>query len=623
MVRKATIGIILLDMAAIACSVFLTFYIRFNFHIPANEHYNLAFLLLLTLPVRIGSLYWHSIYRSLPRYVSIRDLENIIKGVVVAQIFVAASVVLLNHRNFPRSVILIEPIVSMILIGGIRLSSRIFREYRRRKENHLNLQSLLIFGAGDLGETVFRSIRSTVPPQYNIVGFLDDNPAKWRKHIHGLPIFGGRKLLPEIIKDHKIDVVIIAISHARASLIRDLMEIHSQSPHHRKVVFRIMPTVPEYLKSIEKGVANSRKIELADLLPRKETRLDSNKISHIIEGKTVLVTGAGGTIGGELCRQLLRFRPKALLLLEKNNTALFYADRAMHQIIHESQVVAISGDVQDKNLLNNIFQTYGPQIVFHAAAHKHAPLMESNAQEAIKNNTLATWLLAETAVKYNCERFLFISTDKAVRPSSVMGASKRLGEMIIRSMSNEGKTRFMSVRFGNVLGSSGSVVEIFQEQLASGGGLTVTHPEMTRYFMTKEEAIQLILQACALSTGGEIFVLNMGTPVKVVDLARNFIILNGLEPDKDVPIRFIGVRPGEKLHEQLFSSNEKLKDTGHPDIFMTVPEETDAALSKDQLATLKELSSSPDPLPLLREIKGIVSSFSSDVPLANGEAVKL
>ena len=383
----------------------------------------------------------------------------------------------------------------------------------------------------------------------------------------------------------------------------------------RKVRFKTIPTIAESLRTNNGRHIGIRNIELADLLQRKRVQTNLGDVKGIIEGKTVLVTGAGGTIGSELARQILRLKPKKLLLLEKHNTALFYIDRELSGGNSGTRCLPIAGDVGDEVLLENLFTEHKIQVVFHAAAHKHVPLMETNPQEAVKNNTLNTQLLAEIAARHGVERFLFISTDKAVRPTSVMGASKRLGEMIIHGFARENSSKFIFVRFGNVLGSSGSAINIFKEQIARGGPVTVTHPDVTRYFMTVEEAVQLVLQACAMGNGGEIFVLNMGEPVKVADVARSLIVLSGLEPDKDIRIAFTGMRPGEKLYEELFRDGDVRRDTGHPDIFAAVPEEADLDLLRGNVKELRELCTRADTAPLLAAIKRIIPAYKPVRPV--------
>ncbi|HBA59370.1 MAG TPA: hypothetical protein DCZ92_00830 [Elusimicrobia bacterium] len=347
-------------------------------------------------------------------------------------------------------------------------------------------------------------------------------------------------------------------------------------------------------------------------MPRKKIELNMAAMNAILAGKTVLITGAGGTIGAELCRQVLNYGPKRLVMIDNHNTALFYIEKELVAAGHTAKITAVVGDVKDEVMLENVFKTYAPQVVFHAAAHKHVPLMETNPQEAVKNNTLGTYALADAATRHNAERFLYISTDKAVRPSSVMGASKRLGEMVVRAFAEVNGTKCMSVRFGNVLGSSGSAVRIFQEQIQAGGPVTVTHPDVTRYFMTVEEAIQLILQATAMGRGGEIFVLNMGTPIKVAELAHNLIVLNGLQPGKDIEVKYVGMRPGEKMYEELFRDEDVRKDTGHSDIFVAVPEEGDMALLKEQMSNLSLLAELPDPGPIIDGIRKLIPTYTGD-----------
>ncbi|MFH1619845.1 MAG: nucleoside-diphosphate sugar epimerase/dehydratase, partial [bacterium] len=560
-----------LDFLAVLLSYWISFWLRFDFNLPAFELSNFLATVIIVAGLRLLSFHYFSLYRGVWRYASIDDLTSIFKAIVASQVIISAVILFLRHAHFPRSVLIIDPVLTVIFVGGIRFIIRTTRELRY-KGNNAELPRMLIFGAGDLGESILREIKRDKTRRYNVIGFVDDNPEKWRHHIHGTPIWGGRNVLAKIIGKYSVDEVVIAVNHSRGKLIGDLIELYQNSGMLKKVQFKTVPTLSESLKYLSRSGTNLRKIELSDLLNRKSVQTDLAAVSKLVTGKTVLVTGAGGTIGAELCRQALRFKPKTLLMLENHNTALFYADKELTELSENSEIVSLAGDVKDKTLLNNIFRKYRPHLVFHAAAHKHVPLMESNPQEAVKNNTLATHLLSETAVAHGAERVLFISTDKAVRPSNVMGASKRLGEMVIAAMAADSKTKFMAVRFGNVLGSSGSAVNIFKEQIANGGPVTVTHPEATRYFMTTQEAIQLILQACAMGKGGEIFVLNMGEPVKVLDLVRNLILLAGLEPDKDIAINFTGLRPGEKLHEELFPLADVRKDTGHPDIFMAVPE---------------------------------------------------
>ena len=595
------------DVAAFGAAYVLAFLLRFDFRVPHEEWTHCLETVWLVAGLQTGTFAVLGAYRGLWRYASISDLATLLKSLAVSQVPILAAVLLIHHGFFPRSVLFIQPVLALLAVGLVRYGIRATRDWRYHGDTE-DLPRVLIFGAGDHGEHIVRDMQRRRRKTHHIVGFVDDDRAKWHHDIHGLPILGGRQALAHLATKHRVDEVVVAVEHSRGQLIKELMDL-CKSPETRKVQFLTVPTIEETLRRGSARHPGIRKIELSDLLPRKSVHTDLGPVRGLLRGRTVLVTGAGGTIGAELSRQILRFKPAKLLLLEKHNTGLFYIDRELSAVHSSTLCLPIAGDIGDATLLENLFQAHRPDLVFHAAAHKHVPLMESNPQEAVQNNTLGTHLLAETAARHGAERFLYISTDKAVRPTSVMGASKRLGEMVLRALGGASGTKFISVRFGNVLGSSGSAINIFKEQIAGGGPLTVTHPDMTRYFMTQEEAIQLILQAAALGGGGEIFVLNMGDPVKVVDVARNLILLSGLEPEKDIKIVFTGLRPGEKMFEELFRDNDLRMDTGHPDIFAAKSEEADLAVIRDQLARLRELCVLADAAPLLAKVRELVPSF--------------
>ncbi|MDO8803615.1 MAG: nucleoside-diphosphate sugar epimerase/dehydratase [Elusimicrobiota bacterium] len=600
--------VLFLDAGAISLAYFLAFVLRFDFHLPPGEAYNFVVTLPVVLSMRLAAFYYFGLYNGIWRYASMADLTAILKGILASQIFIMAAVLFLQHAHYPRSVLIISPFIAFIFVGGIRFGIRMTRNLRYR-EAEGKQSRMLIYGAGDLGEAVLRDLQRTKGATRRAVCFLDDNALKHGRSIHGVPVLGGRDKIAKVIKDKEIDEVLVAVNHSRGRLITDLMQVYAASGSARKVEFKTLPTMDELI-SKTRLVPDIRKIDVSDLMHRRIVDINMGLVKASLKGKTLLVTGAGGTIGGELCRQIAALGPKKVVLLENHNTALFYIDKELREKGYGGILVSVPGDVRDEALLKNIFEQHKPAWVLHAAAHKHVALMEDSPQEAVKNNTLGTYILAKTAAAYNAERFLFISTDKAVRPTSVMGASKRLGEMVIRSLSGKSATKFMSVRFGNVLGSSGSVVKIFQEQILAGGPVTVTHRDVIRYFMTTEEAVSLVLNAAAMGEGGEIFVLNMGEPVKILDLARNMIVLNGLIPEKDIEIKFTGLKAGEKMYEELFRADDIRKDTGHSDIFAAVPGEADEALAEAQLQELKHLSNEADITTMLAKIKELIPTYT-------------
>ncbi|MCX5783117.1 MAG: nucleoside-diphosphate sugar epimerase/dehydratase [Elusimicrobia bacterium] len=594
------------DIAVFCLSYFLAFSLRFDFNIPYSQLEIFSSTLPIVAGFRVAAFYYFGLYKGLWRYASITDMFSVIKAMLASQIFILAAILFIKHGNYPRSVLAIDFVLAAMLASFFRAAARLLRETSHKSASADYMPKILIFGAGDLGESVLRGLLRSENRAHNIIGFIDDDKTKWGRKIHGIEIFGGRDALLKIISEKQIDEVLVSVTHRRAQVIAELLALCSGQC--RKVQFKIVPAVDEILAQKSYGAPSPRKIALTDLLQRKAVRLDMDMVFSALKNKTALITGAGGTIGSQLCRQMLFFKPKKLIMLENHNTALFYIDREIKSLSNEVEILSIAGDVRDEVLLENMFSVHKPQIIFHAAAHKHVPLMEENPQEAIKNNTLATFHLAKTALAHRAEKFIFISTDKAVRPSSIMGASKRLGEMVIRALSGK-ETIFASVRFGNVLGSSGSAVKIFQEQIANGGPVTVTDMRATRYFMTTEEAIQLILQACAMAKGGELFVLNMGTPVKISDLAKSLIAMCKADTGREIKIKEIGLRAGEKLHEELFREQDVRKDTGHPDIYMAVSEEADAALMQNNMKELKTLADMPDPAPIIEKIKELIPAY--------------
>ena len=603
--KHSRVLVLLGDMAAVSLAYYLAFLLRFDSHIPSNHLYSFFVTLPVVVALRLASFYYFGLYNGIWRYASMADLTAIFKGILVSQVFIMSVVLFMKHGDFPRSVLIISPFISFIFIGGIRFAIRGTRHLRYKDTGPSS--RMLIFGAGDLGEAVLRDMQRN-PGSHRVVGFLDDNALKHGRSIHGVPVLGGRDKIAEVIKAKQVDEVLVAVNHSRGRIITDLMGVYAAAGSPRKVEFKTLPTMTELI-SKQRLAPDIRKIDVTDLMHRRIVDINMALVKAGVKGKTILVTGAGGTIGGELARQICALEPQRVILLENHNTALFYIDKELRERGYGDIIVSVPGDIRDESLLKNLFEQYKPSWVLHAAAHKHVGLMEDNPQEAVKNNTLGTHILAKTAAAHKTERFLNISTDKAVRPTSVMGVSKRLGEMAVQSLSGNG-TRFMSVRFGNVLGSSGSVVKIFQEQILGGGPVTVTHPDVIRYFMTTEEAVSLVLNAAAMGSGGEIFVLNMGEPVKILDLARNMIVLNGLVPEKDIEIKFTGLKAGEKMYEELFRAGDIRKDTGHSEIFAAVPAEADAGLSDACRAELQQLASGADKAAILGKIKELVPAYT-------------
>jgi FlaA1/EpsC-like NDP-sugar epimerase len=471
------------------------------------------------------------------------------------------------------------------------------------------LKKFLIIGAGNAGEALLREIHRMPVEQYDVIGFIDDDPAKQGMSIHGIPVLGGVDQLPQICKEQEIDEIAIAMPSATAKQMRRVVQICEGA----KIRFRTVPSVAD-IASGKFRVSQIRDVDINDLLGREAIQLDLDMIEQYIKGKVILVTGAGGSIGSEMCRQVCYFAPKHLLLLEQAENALFFIDRDLRANFPQVSMELLICDITDKKRVEQIFERFKPEVVIHAAAHKHVPLMEANPGEAIKNNVVGTKTVADAADRFGAGSFVMISTDKAVNPTSIMGSSKRIAELYIQDLGKTSKTHFVTVRFGNVLGSNGSVVPIFKNQIAAGGPVTVTHPEMRRYFMTIPEASQLVLQAAAMGKkGGEIFVLDMGEPVKIVDLAKELITLSGFRPGEDIEIIFTGTRPGEKLFEELSIKGEDMVPTRHPKIGIW---QRNVSLSREllyeKINNVIAIADTQDYKRIVENIKQLVPEFIGD-----------
>ncbi len=569
------------------------FLLRFDARVPAYFWTLIRIWLPVALAIRTAVYFYFGMFHGLWRYTGTRDLVTLFQAASVSTMITVLYVHFVGPLGLPRTVFVLEWLMSIFAVGGLRFSVRTLREISRQVtvsgDVDGNRKKILVVGAGDGGEMIMREITRTHAARYEPVGFVDDNPSKRGERIHNVPVLGPIASVPDLVARHGIDEVIVAIPSASGREMRRIVGMCSKDG----VRIRTIPGVESLIEG-RVTVSQLRNVAIEDLLGREPVKLDTELIAARLNGAVVMITGAGGSIGSEMCRQVCRFGPSKLLLVEQAENALFQIHRELRESFPEIALVPQIADICDTRRMEALFARFRPNVVFHAAAHKHVPMMEWNAGEAIKNNVFGTRKVADLADQYGAQSFVMISTDKAVNPTSVMGVSKRVAEIYIQSLSQRSKTKFITVRFGNVLGSNGSVVPIFQEQIARGGPVTVTHPEMKRYFMTIPEASQLVLQAGAMGAGGEIFVLDMGEPVKIVDLARDLITLSGLRPGEDIEIAFAGIRPGEKLFEELAADDEHADKTKHPKIFVGRFRPYDWELVEKGLTALHECSDGAD-----------------------------
>ncbi len=514
-------------------------------------------------------LLWRGIYSIDARYIGLHDSLNIgFVGILLAAGFAAANRQLLTTSSevLPWGGILLFGFIAMTLLGGSRIAQRMYtwrRLPQSQRRDGGKLLNTLIVGAGDAGEMIMREIRRSRSSVTHVIGFVDDNPEKLSLRIHGVPVLGTSRDIPRIAHESGIDEIIIAIPSAEGTALRRIIDACNETAAR----VRILPALASVLRGSPQLVHHLREVDIEDLLRRDPVKTDLKRVAKYINGETVMITGAGGSIGSELARQIAELPPARLILLGRGENSIFEIEQELIQASSFCPTTIIA-DVRDRQSMEAVFRDHRPAVVFHAAAHKHVPLMEAHPLEAIKNNVLGTWLTAELAIRYGVKSFIYVSTDKAVNPSSIMGATKRIGEMIVSALGQRSDVGFSIVRFGNVLGSRGSLLPLLKAQIKLGGPVRVTHPDMTRFFMTIPEAVQLIVQAGALGAQGEIFLLDMGAPVRILDLASDLIRLHGLVPGEDIKIQFSGVRPGEKMHEELSYSQEQLLPTEHPKIGM-------------------------------------------------------
>ena len=593
-----------------AISGVVAFLLRFDLSLPSAYRIYLAYALPIWILVKIAVFHVAKLDRGLWRYLSVGDLSRIAYGNLTASVMSYILIKVIAPRGFPRSIYLLDLMICFLATSGLRLILRLMLEVTSNARSTKGVEkTTLIYGAGYAGITLLKEIRNNPRLSYSVLGFLDDRPDKKGLRLAGVPVFGGGDQAESLVIKHNVEMILIAIPSASGVEMTRILELCHKAGAECK-------TVPGLAEVIEgSGLASQiREVAVEDLLGRSPVHLEESQIRGTLEGKVVLVTGAAGSIGSELCRQIARFHPAGIVGFEIAESPLFEIDREMRQTFPQVPFYPEIGSIQNRARLDDVLRQHKPSVVYHAAAYKHVPLMEAHVFEAIENNVFGTYNVAVAAAEHGVEDFVMISSDKAVRPTNIMGTTKRVAELVLLALQN-GRTKYVAVRFGNVLGSNGSVIPIFKKQIAAGGPITVTHPEMRRFFMTIPEACQLVLQASAIGKGGQICVLDMGQPVKIVDLARNLILLSGLRPDEDIKIEFTGMRPGEKLYEELSTLLEDTVPTEHEKIRIFIG---DGMLERDiqgWLDSLHEICEARDTGRLVVALKEIVVDYSPSTHL--------
>jgi len=610
------------DIVSVAVAVTLAFLLRFEGTIPQQYFEGggfwagFALVLGATIPVflllRLYSFTW--------AYVSIGDLLLLAQALFVSAVVAGLTFLVLRtaefFSGFPRSVFLLTYILLFLFMGGLRFSKRMYLQWDTEHRGKKEKERTLIVGARDEGEEILRSILQSQKSRYLPVGFVDANSSRVGATIHGIRVLGEINAIERIVREHEIEAIIIALPAQYSAQIKTAVELGRKAGLEK---IQIVPPLSELLGG-QISIRSLREVQVEDLMGREQVVLDEQAIREFIARKKVLVTGAAGSIGAELCRQIMRFSPNGLILVDQDETGIFHIDRELHEKYPrpnvpanaqlELGIVSVVADICDKQKMSFVLDEYKPDIIFHAAAYKHVPLMELHADEAVKNNIFGTRIIAQLASDKGIEKFVFISTDKAVNPTSLMGATKRVGEMICQVLNARDRTRFVSVRFGNVLDSRGSVIPIFREQIKKGGPVTVTHPEMQRYFMSTPEACLLVLEAGAIGRGGEVFVLYMGKPIKIVDLAKEMIRLSGYEPDQDIPIVFVGPRPGEKFFEDILTAEEGTEATKNEKIFMAKLAPVEESALQGGIERLQESIQEGKREGIVRNLRAIVPNYT-------------
>ena len=590
--------------------------LRFEWEIPVVYlKANLELSVFITI-IFLLSFYFFRLYNRVWRYAGTDELLSIGFSATIGSVATIVMLHFLPRLYIPRSIPVMAWLIIILLIGGSRFCWRLLFDYlKRAAPTKATPRRVLIVGAGDAGATVVRELRNHKGGVLEPAGFVDDDPARQKARILGLQVLGRREAIPYLVEKHEIAEIIIAIPSASGDTIRQIVSICRETP----AKLRILPGLYELING-QVTINQIREVRVEDLLGREPVEVNLQEIAGYLSGKVIMVTGGAGSIGSELCRQVARFKPRTLVILDNSENGVFELEQELNINWPGLNLEVEVADIRDRAKVFYLLDSYHPEVVFHAAAHKHVPLMERHPEEAVKTNIFGTKNVAEAAIKSGVKTFVLISTDKAVNPTSVMGATKRVAEMVIQSLNRAGKTNFVAVRFGNVLGSRGSVIPVFQKQLAAGGPLTVTHPEMVRYFMTIPEAVQLVIQTGAMTKNGGIFILDMGKPVKIVDLARDLIRFSGLEVDRDVKIEITGIRPGEKLYEELLTSEERASATAHSRIFIARASEIDDVKLENFLHQFDPAQLIPSAEKFNLALKALIPEYRTLNGMTSGEA---
>jgi FlaA1/EpsC-like NDP-sugar epimerase len=598
---------LVVDACLIALAWYLAFALRFDFEIPARYVDLLGKTILIVVGLKIAVFVLSGFYNHWWRYVSVRDIWSIVRGVVVASILVFVVIYLVEpveNVRLPRSVFVSDLLLLLALVTGVRLLARTLMERPGRTQFVARGKEVLVVGAGDAGQLILREMQKNPTLAYTPIGLIDDDARKHNLRVHGVRVLGTTSDLAAIIADNRPDEVIIAIPSAAGETRQEIVNVCRDAG----VAVKTLPAVHELISGDLNLSRQLREVQVEDVLGREAVELDLASIASYLTGETVLVTGAGGSIGSELCRQISAVGADRIILVDHGENALVDIERELAHERNYTSTVPVLADAKDRAKMRRLFERFRPGVVFHAAAYKHVPLMEENPLESVRNNVFSTAVMADVASELGAKRFVLVSTDKAVNPKNVLGQTKAVCEWIVEAAAARERngTHFISVRFGNVLGSSGSVIPLFRRQIARGGPVTVTHPEMTRYFMTIPEAVQLIIQAGAIGESGDVYVLDMGTPVRILDLAHNMIRLSGKEPDRDITIEFIGVRPGEKLHEELWADGEDAAPTAHAKILRCATQPVDPLWLEEELDELERLVEAGETVELVARLGAIV-----------------